>query len=68
MKYAVQMGLSVMMYIPNFAKIGSGIWKLIGSGIHRQNAERINLLSFIQNKESRVTKTHTYLMVFGVCG
>jgi hypothetical protein len=30
MKYAVEMGLVVMIYIPSFIKIGSGIQKLIG--------------------------------------
>jgi hypothetical protein len=36
MKYAVEMGSSVMIYIPGFIKIGSGIQKLMGAeGIHR---------------------------------
>jgi hypothetical protein len=30
MKYAVEMGSGVMIYIPSFTKIGSGIHKLIG--------------------------------------
>jgi hypothetical protein len=30
MKYAVEMGSGVMIYIPNFIKIGSGIQKLMG--------------------------------------
>jgi hypothetical protein len=34
MKYAVEMGLGAMTYIPSFMKIGSTIQKLIG-GIHR---------------------------------
>jgi hypothetical protein len=29
MKYAVEMGSCVMMYTPNFIKIGSGILKFI---------------------------------------
>jgi hypothetical protein len=33
MKYAVEMGSGVMIYIPSFVKIGSAIQKLIG-GIH----------------------------------
>jgi hypothetical protein len=37
MKYAVEMGLGVMKYIPNFIKTGSGIQKLIG-GIDTQAA------------------------------
>jgi hypothetical protein len=32
MKYAVEMGSGVMMHIPNFIKIGSGIQKLLGGG------------------------------------
>jgi hypothetical protein len=34
MKYTVEMGSGVMIYVPSFIKIGSGIQKLIG-GIHR---------------------------------
>jgi hypothetical protein len=30
MKYAVEMGLSAVIYIPVFIKIGSGIQKLMG--------------------------------------
>jgi hypothetical protein len=30
MNYAIEMGLGVMIYIPSFIKIGSGIQKLIG--------------------------------------
>jgi hypothetical protein len=33
MKYAVEMGSGVMIYIPSFITTGSGIQKLIG-GIH----------------------------------
>jgi hypothetical protein len=36
MKYAVEMGLGAMIYIPGFTRIGSGIQKLMG-GIHRQS-------------------------------
>jgi hypothetical protein len=35
MKYAVEKGSGLMMYIPNFIKIGSVIQKLIGGGLHR---------------------------------
>jgi hypothetical protein len=35
MKYVVEMGLSAMIYVPVFMKIGSGIEKLI-SGINIQ--------------------------------
>jgi hypothetical protein len=34
MKYAVEMGSGVMIYIPSFIKIGLGLQKLIGR-IHR---------------------------------
>jgi hypothetical protein len=34
MKYAVEMGLDAMIYIPSFIKICQGIQKLLG-GIHR---------------------------------
>jgi hypothetical protein len=30
MKYAIEMDLDAMIYIPSFIKIGSGIQKLIG--------------------------------------
>jgi hypothetical protein len=53
MKYAVEMGSSAMIYIPSFIKIASGIQKLMG-GIHRQHGDRISLLSFSQNKKSRL--------------
>jgi hypothetical protein len=53
MKYAVEMGSGAMIYIPSLIKIGSAIQKLIG-GIHRQHSDRINLLLFFVNKESRL--------------
>jgi hypothetical protein len=31
---AIEMGLSAMIYIPRFVKIGSGIQKLIGGDTH----------------------------------
>jgi hypothetical protein len=34
MRYAVEMGLVAMIYIPSFIKTGSGKQKLVG-GIHR---------------------------------
>jgi hypothetical protein len=46
MKYAVEMGLGVMIYIPSFIKIGSGIQKLI-VGIHRQHGDLISVLGEI---------------------
>jgi hypothetical protein len=48
MEYAVEMGSGAMIYIPSFIKIGSGIQKLISvdSQTHRQNGDRISILSF----------------------
>jgi hypothetical protein len=53
MKYAIEVGSGVMIYIPSFIKIGPAIQKLIG-GAHRQYGDRISLLLFFQNKESRL--------------
>jgi hypothetical protein len=53
MKYAVEIGSGAMIYIPSFMKIGSGIQKLIGR-IHRQRGDHISLLSFLQNKETKL--------------
>jgi hypothetical protein len=36
MKYTVQMGPGVMIYIPRFINVGSGIQKLMGGGMKRQ--------------------------------
>jgi hypothetical protein len=52
MKYIVEMGSGPMIYIPSFVKIGAGIEKLI----HRPHGDLINLLSFLQNKESGLIK------------
>jgi hypothetical protein len=50
MKYAVEMGLSAMIYIPSFIKIGSGIQTLIweDTQAHRKHGDLINLLSFFK--------------------
>jgi hypothetical protein len=55
MNYAAEMGSGAMIYIPNLKKIGSGIQKLIevDTQTHRQHGDRISLLLFFQNKESR---------------
>jgi hypothetical protein len=51
------MGSDAVIYVPSFIMFGSGIQKLIG-GIHRhahrQHGNLISLLSFFQNKESRL--------------
>jgi hypothetical protein len=46
MKYVVEMGSVVMIYIPSFIKIGSVIQKLMGGDIqtHIQHTDRIRLL------------------------
>jgi hypothetical protein len=48
MKYAAEIGLGVMIYIPSFIKTGSTIQMLIGGGgdtyTHRQHGDRVNLL------------------------
>jgi hypothetical protein len=40
MKCAVEMGSNAVIYIPSSMKIGSGIEKLMGGGIHRQEGTR----------------------------
>jgi hypothetical protein len=40
MKYAVEMGSGVMIYIPSFIKIGSGIQKFIEGYTHTQTDGR----------------------------
>jgi hypothetical protein len=60
MKYTVVMGSDAMIYMRSFIKIGSGIKKLLGGGIHiqkqthRQQGDLISLLLFFQHKESRL--------------
>jgi hypothetical protein len=46
MKYAVEMGLDSMIYIPSFTKIGSNILKF-EEGIHRQTAGRSHELTLV---------------------
>jgi hypothetical protein len=59
MKYAVEVGACVVIYIPSFMKIGSGIQKLT-RGIHRHTQTECDLRSlvlFFENKESRLKWT-----------
>jgi hypothetical protein len=58
MRYAVEMGSVAMIYIPSFIKIDSGIQNLIAGDIqaHRHYGDRVSLLSFFQNEESRLKK------------
>jgi hypothetical protein len=52
MGYAVEMGSVVMVYIPCFIKIGSGIqkWKGVDTKTHRQDGDCISLLWEIRLK------------------
>jgi hypothetical protein len=54
-KYAVEVCSVVVIYILSFMKLASGIRKLI-RGIHRQHRDRISLLAFFQNKESKIKR------------
>jgi hypothetical protein len=62
MKYAVEMGLCAMIYVPGFIKIGLSIQKLRGGGIHidthkhthTEHGDIMRLLLFSQNKEIRL--------------
>jgi hypothetical protein len=66
MKYTIQMGSGVMIYIPNFMKTGSGIQKFIG-GIQRQHGDLISLLlSF--SKYGKYTKKPMQLLCFLIAG
>jgi hypothetical protein len=53
MKYAVEMCLGAMMYIPNFLKIGSGIQKLMGKITDTQTAWRSHKPFFYFFKEEK---------------
>jgi hypothetical protein len=53
MKNAVEMGSVVVIYIPSFIKIGSGIQKILGgihihTQTHRQQGDLISLLLFFK--------------------
>jgi hypothetical protein len=50
MKYPVKMVSGVMIQIPSFVQIGSGIEKLIG-GIHREKGYDICLLLFFSKQK-----------------
>jgi hypothetical protein len=40
MKYSGQLVSGAMLYIPSFIKIGPGIQKVMGGGIHRRTGGR----------------------------
>jgi hypothetical protein len=64
MKNTVEMGSGVMIYMPGFVKIGSGIQKFIQGcyTIHRQHGDIISQF-FFQNKESARFITYTVCQV-----
>jgi hypothetical protein len=62
MKYGVEMGPVVMIYIPRFVRISSSIRKLIGE-IHRQQWDHISIFLFIQNKKSRLKMKYSLLRI-----
>jgi hypothetical protein len=45
MKYAVEMGSVVMMYVPSFIKIGSGIQTIMGGGGYTYRHTDSNVIS-----------------------
>jgi hypothetical protein len=42
------MGSGAVICVPSFIKIGSGVQKLMGGGIHRQQPDLISLLYFFK--------------------
>jgi hypothetical protein len=54
MKYAVEMGLVAMIYIPSFMEGGGGV--------HRQDGNRISLLSFFFCKRSRLKRKLRFIV------
>jgi hypothetical protein len=54
MRHAVEMGSGAMIYVLSFVKIGSAIHKLIGGYTETEHGDHISLLSFFQNKGSRL--------------
>jgi hypothetical protein len=58
MKNTAEMESGGMTYIPSFVKTGSGIETLMGRGggnhTHRQHGDPISIISFSQNKQSRI--------------
>jgi hypothetical protein len=55
MKYAVDMSLGAMIYLPRFIKDRSGIQNLKGH-THTQHGDLIIRPSFFQSKDSRLKK------------
>jgi hypothetical protein len=53
MKYAVELGLGAMTYIPSFINIGSGIKKLIGEDTQTNRQERDRISLFYESRLKR---------------
>jgi hypothetical protein len=53
MKYAVEMGSSAVMYVPNFIKSGSGIQKLMEGFPDIQTAWTLHKPTFIFSKQKK---------------
>jgi hypothetical protein len=65
MKSAIEMSSGAMIYIPSFIKTGSAIQKLMGRiHGHRQHGDHISLLSFFQNKGSRLKRVQGHSKYF----
>jgi hypothetical protein len=62
MKYVVEKGSGVMIYVPSFIRIGLGIRKFL-SGTRRQQDGVISLFVFFRNKESRLSKNGIKLVL-----
>jgi hypothetical protein len=56
MKYAVEMGPGVKIYIPGSINIGSGIQKLIGGDSQTHGNTGLRSLSLLQESRSRNRK------------
>jgi hypothetical protein len=54
MKYCVELDSGAMIYTASFINIGSDIRKLMGEGTHRQYGDRIRVILFFKNKESKL--------------
>jgi hypothetical protein len=59
MNGAAETSSGAIIYIPGFLKNGSGVRKLIGRDTQTQKSGLISLLTFFQNKESRLKTIDT---------
>jgi hypothetical protein len=51
---------AVILYVPNFIKIGSGIQKLIG-GIHRQQGDFISVIYFFKIRKVGIDSVSVFM-------